>query len=97
MTQKYYKLTFLSDIVLQGSSNTEGKVETLDYITGSSILGIVAKNYDKFENKIKMMILWIFLITSAAGQVRAVGQCHLQQLLRRQPGPAGDRAWRAAG
>lgn len=52
MTQKYYKLTFLSDIVLQGSSNTEGKVETLDYITGSSILGIVAKNYDKFENKI---------------------------------------------
>lgn len=51
MIQKYYKLTFLSDIVLQGSSNTQGKVETLDYITGASILGIVAKNYDKFENK----------------------------------------------
>lgn len=52
MKKIYYKLTFLSDIVLQGSSNTLGKVETLDYITGSSILGIVAKNYDKFENPI---------------------------------------------
>ncbi|WP_418179162.1 hypothetical protein ACNSOO_10200 [Aliarcobacter lanthieri] len=45
-----FKVTFLSDIVLHSSSNTEGNIETLDYITGSSFLGMVAKNYDKFEN-----------------------------------------------
>ncbi|MCT7464789.1 hypothetical protein N5S72_10040 [Aliarcobacter cryaerophilus] len=46
-----FKITFLSDIVLHGSSNTEGNIETLDFITGSSLLGIVAKNYDKFEDQ----------------------------------------------
>lgn len=45
-----FKVTFLSDIVLNSSSNTEGNIETLDYITGASFLGMVAKNYDKFEN-----------------------------------------------
>ena len=45
-----FKVTFLSDIVLNKSSNTEGNVETLDFITGASFLGMVAKNYDKFEN-----------------------------------------------
>ena len=45
-----FKVTFLSDIVLQSSSNTEGKIDNLDFISGSSFLGIVAKNYDSFEN-----------------------------------------------
>lgn len=45
-----FKVTFLSDIVLNSSSNTEGNIETLDYITGASFLGMVAKNYDDFEN-----------------------------------------------
>ena len=45
-----FKVTFLSDIVLHASSNTEGNIETLDFITGSSFLGIVAKKYDTFEN-----------------------------------------------
>ncbi len=45
-----FKVTFLSDIVLNSSSNTEGNIETLDYITGASFLGMVAKNYDKFDN-----------------------------------------------
>lgn len=45
-----FKVTFLSDIVLNKSSNTEGNIETLDFITGASFLGMVAKNYDKFEN-----------------------------------------------
>ena len=45
-----FKVTFLSDIVLNASSNTEGNIETLDYITGASFLGMVAKNYDDFEN-----------------------------------------------
>ena len=43
-----FKVTFLSDIVLNDSSNTEGNIETLDFITGSSFLGMVAKNYDEF-------------------------------------------------
>lgn len=50
MKKQDFKLTFLSDVVLNGSSNTEGKIENLDYITGSSILGIVAKKYDEFKN-----------------------------------------------
>lgn len=45
-----FKVTFLSDIVLHASSNTEGNIEVLDYITGASFLGMVAKNYDSFEN-----------------------------------------------
>ena len=45
-----FKVTFLSDVVLNSSSNTEGNVDNLDFITGSSFLGMVAKNYDKFEN-----------------------------------------------
>ena len=48
MRQRDFKVTFLSDIVLHGSSNSEGNIETLDYITGSSFLGMVAKNYDEF-------------------------------------------------
>ncbi len=45
-----FKVTFLSDIVLNKSSNTQGNIETLDFITGASFLGMVAKNYDKFDN-----------------------------------------------
>ena len=48
MRQRNFKVTFLSDIVLHGSSNSEGNIETLDFITGSSFLGMVAKNYDEF-------------------------------------------------
>ena len=50
MRQRDFKVTFLSDIVLHGSSNSEGNIETLDFITGSSFLGMVAKHYDKFED-----------------------------------------------
>lgn len=52
MREQNFKLTFLTDIVLNKSSNSEGKIDSLDYITGSSILGILAKNYDSFENPI---------------------------------------------
>ena len=48
MRQRDFKVTFLSDIVLHGSSNSEGNIETLDFITGSSFFGMVAKNYDEF-------------------------------------------------
>jgi ferredoxin len=49
-----FKVTFLSDIVLNSSSNTQGNIETLDYITGASFLGMVAKNYNDFENSFKV-------------------------------------------
>lgn len=50
MKQKFFTLTLLSDIVLQTSSNTQGKNESRDFINGSVILGIVAKHYDEFSN-----------------------------------------------
>lgn len=52
MNRYYFKVTFLSDIVLNASSNTEGKIDVLDYITGSSFLGMAAtaKEYDKYNN-----------------------------------------------
>lgn len=50
MKQKFFNLTLLSDIVLQKSSNTQGKNESRDFIGGSVILGIVAKHYDEFSN-----------------------------------------------
>ncbi len=45
-----FKVTFLSDIVLQASSNNEGKIENLDFIPGSNFLGMVARNYTAFDN-----------------------------------------------
>ena len=50
MKQKFFNLTLLSDIVLQKSSNTQGKNESRDFIGGSVILGIVAKHYNEFSN-----------------------------------------------
>ena len=49
-----FKVTFLSDIILHASSNTQGNIEVLDYITGASFLGMVAKNYDDFENSFEV-------------------------------------------
>jgi hypothetical protein len=49
--KKYsFLVEFLTDIVLPASSNNEGKILNLEFIPGSAFLGIVAKNYDKFEN-----------------------------------------------
>ncbi len=42
MIEKYYKVTLLSDIVLNSKLATEGNMETLNYIPGSNFLGIVA-------------------------------------------------------
>ena len=52
MKDLIFNVAFLSDIVLPASSNTEGKIEALDFIAGSNFLGMVAKDkeYDKFEN-----------------------------------------------
>ena len=50
MIRLHFKCTFLSDIVLHGTSNTEGKVEKLNYIPGSSFLGMVARAYGDFNS-----------------------------------------------
>lgn len=48
MKEIFYKVTLLSDVVLNSSLATEGNMTTLDYIPGSNFLGIVAgKLYDK--------------------------------------------------
>lgn len=50
MKERFFTLTLLSDIVLQSHSNTQGKNESRDFISGSVILGIIAGHYDKFNN-----------------------------------------------
>lgn len=50
MKELIFQVEFLSDIVLPASSNTEGKIDQLDFIAGSNFLGMVARNYEKFQN-----------------------------------------------
>lgn len=54
MKELIYQVEFLSDVVLLATSNTEGNIEQLDFIAGSNFLGMVAKNYSKFENSFEM-------------------------------------------
>lgn len=50
MKKQDFKVTFLSDIVLNKTSNTQGKIENLDFITGSAFLGMaVSKMAYDFE------------------------------------------------
>ncbi|MDK9694138.1 MAG: hypothetical protein OEL19_07845 [Sulfurimonas sp.] len=50
MRELVFQVEFKSDIVLPATSNTEGKIDQLDFIAGSNFLGMVAKNYDKFSD-----------------------------------------------
>ena len=50
MKKLHFICTFESNIVLHASSNTEGKVEKLDYIPGSNFLGMVARDYAGFAS-----------------------------------------------
>lgn len=50
MKTLFYEVEFLTDIVLPATSNTEGNIEQLDFIPGSTFLGIVARNYDSFQD-----------------------------------------------
>lgn len=43
MTEKYFKCTLISDVVINSKMETEGNVTSLNYIPGSNFLGIVAK------------------------------------------------------
>lgn len=51
METKYFKCVFLSDVVLNADTATEGNREVLDFIPGSNFLGIVAKSYAEFSKK----------------------------------------------
>jgi hypothetical protein len=44
MTERHYTCTLLTDVVINASLATEGNMTSLDYIPGSSILGIVAND-----------------------------------------------------
>lgn len=48
MITKQYNCEFLSDIVLNSSSNTQGNIVVSDFIAGSNFLGMVAKSYNDF-------------------------------------------------
>ena len=43
-----FKCTFLSDVILNSNTATEGTSQSLHYIPGSNFLGIVAKGYKSF-------------------------------------------------
>jgi hypothetical protein len=48
MREIIFHVTFLSDIILNATSNNEGKITPLDFIPGSTFLGIAAHEYDSF-------------------------------------------------
>jgi hypothetical protein len=53
--KKYdFLVEFLTDIVLPASSNNEGRILNLDFIPGSNFLGMVARNYNEFENSFEV-------------------------------------------
>jgi hypothetical protein len=54
MRELIFEVEFLSDIVLPATSNNEGNIKQLDFISGSNFLGMVAKNYDKFGDSFKV-------------------------------------------
>ncbi len=51
MIRRFYKCTFLSDVILNAQTATEGLSQSLDYIPGANFLGIVARDYSYFEEK----------------------------------------------
>ncbi len=51
MRELVFRVEFKSDIVLLASSNTEGKIDQLDFIAGSNFLGMVAKEYPTFQKR----------------------------------------------
>lgn len=52
MMEKFFKVTLITDVVLNSKLATEGNMETLDYIPGSNFLGIVASQlYSKVTDQ----------------------------------------------
>ena len=52
MKEQYFTCTLLSDVVLNSKLATEGNMTTLDYIPGSTFLGVIAKEiYADYTDK----------------------------------------------
>jgi hypothetical protein len=54
MRELRFEITFKSPIILQASSNTQGKMSSLDFIPGSAFLGMVASRYNEFSDPFKI-------------------------------------------
>ena len=54
MRELRFEITFKSPIILQASSNTQGKMSSLDFIPGSAFLGMVANRYNEFSDPFKI-------------------------------------------
>lgn len=47
-----FKCRLVSDVILNQSAATEGSNSTLDFIPGNVFLGIVARHYNEFDNRV---------------------------------------------
>ena len=54
MRELIFEITFKSPIILQASSNTQGKMSSLDFIPGSAFLGMAASRYGSFNDPFKI-------------------------------------------
>ena len=54
MRELRFEITFKSPVILQASSNTQGKMSSLEFIPGSAFLGMVASRYDDFSDPFKI-------------------------------------------
>ena len=54
MRKLKFEITFKSPIILQASSNTQGKMSSLDFIPGSAFLGMAASRYGEFSDPFKI-------------------------------------------
>ena len=54
MRELRFEIAFKSPIILQASSNTQGKTSSLDFIPGSAFLGMVASRYSDFSDPFKI-------------------------------------------
>ena len=54
MRELKFEITFKSPIILQASSNTQGKMSPLDFIPGSTFLGMAASRYGSFNDPFKI-------------------------------------------
>lgn len=54
MRELIFEITFKSPVILQASSNTQGKMSSLDFIPGSAFLGMVASRYGEFSDPFKI-------------------------------------------
>ena len=54
MRELRFEITFKSPVILQASSNTQGKMSSLDFIPGSAFLGMAASRYVEFSDPFKI-------------------------------------------